>query len=220
MDVLRHQISPGIRSQTLIVFLPGRADDPEDLIEAGFLEVLRKSKVEADLFIPDAHFGYYISQTLIERLDQDVFIPARRAGYQTIWLAGISMGGLGALLYAQKSEQQLEGLLLVAPFVGDDELIEEIEGAGGISAWNPPAKIPKEDYQRALWAWLKGYADARRTDLPPIHLGWGDQDKFAQANELLASVLPTERVYRVRGAHQWQPWREILQAFLRSGMGG
>src|SRR5712672_3477612 len=57
----------------------------------------------ADIVVADLHFGYYLRQTAIERLREDVILPARTRGYQCISLVGISLGGFGALYYAESS---------------------------------------------------------------------------------------------------------------------
>jgi pimeloyl-ACP methyl ester carboxylesterase len=46
-------------------------------------------------------------------------LPARSAGYREIWIAGISMGGLGALSYAVKYPGHLDRVLLLAPYLGE-----------------------------------------------------------------------------------------------------
>ena len=58
--------------------------------------------------------------------------PARREGKDNIWLVGFSMGGLGSLLYLREHPEYIEGVCLIAPFLGDEEIIEEIQAAGGV----------------------------------------------------------------------------------------
>ncbi len=206
----------GPGAKTLLVMLPGRGDAPEDYVESGFIEMLAGAGLAVDAVAVDAHFGYYYSRTLLTRLHDDVIAPARAEGYQQVWLLGVSMGGLGALLYAQKHAQTIDGLVLLAPFLGDDDLIDEIRAAGGLASWSPPAVIDPDDYQRGLWAWLKAYT-TDKTGLPEIHLGFGLAEDFAPACELLAAVLPPAQVHRVPGGHEWEPWRQIFAAFLESG---
>lgn len=206
----------GPGAKALLVMLPGRGDAPEDYVDSGFIEMLAGSGLAVDTIAVDAHFGYYYSRTLLTRLHEDVIEPARAAGYEQVWILGVSMGGLGALLYAQKHAEEIDGLILLAPFLGDDDLIEEIGAAGGLAGWTPPTEIESGDYQRSLWAWLKAYTTGA-AGLPEIHLGFGLADDFAPACELLAAVLPPNRVHRVPGGHEWEPWRRIFAAFLASG---
>ncbi len=205
------------RADHLLIILPGRGDEPEDFQKAGFVDILRESGLSVDVVAVDAHFGYYYQRSLLPRLTEDVIEPALARGYQHIWLLGVSMGGLGALLFAQAHPEWIEGLLLLAPFLGDEDVISEIESAGGLAAWTPPAELDPDDYQRKLWTGLKPYATGG-TNLPKILLGWGNEDDFAQANQLLAALLPPAQVFQTQGGHEWQPWRELLSAFLKSGV--
>src|SRR2546421_725237 len=142
--------------------------------------------------------------------------PARQAGYRRVWLVGISMGGLGALATAQQHEDDIEGILLLAPFLGDEEVIDEISARGRLARWTPsPAADGSDDYHR-LWRWLKRYTapgDVR----PRLYLGYGTEDRFARADGLLAEALPASHVSRTPGPHAWGPWRELFGAFLASG---
>lgn len=203
-------------ADAVLVMLPGRGAGPEDYQESGFVRMIGESGLSLDAIAVDAHFGYYYSRTLIDRLRQDVILPTREKGHRRVWLLGISMGGLGALLFAQAHPDLIEGVVVLAPFLGDDEVIEEIVNAGGLANWVPPDPIDPDDYQRSLWRWLKQYAGTP-AGLPKIHLGWGSQDNFARANGLLARVLPTSQVYTAPGGHTWKPWIEMFAAFLRSG---
>ena len=197
----------------LWVMLPGRSDDPEDLVEEGLSQILQQNEEHADIWIVDAHLGYYVSRTLIERLHTDVILPARRSGYARIHLLGISMGGLGALLYARQHADSIDSLLLLAPFLGDEDVIEEIRAAGGLASWSVPPVDPEEDYQRAVWLWLKGYTTSEPR--PSLAIGWGLDDEFAPACALLADNLPASRTATCQGGHEWGPWRELLLDLLQ-----
>ena len=58
------------------------------------------------------------------------------AGYENIWLLGISMGGLGTLLYASEYPEQVDGVVLLAPFLGDRSAIETIVATGPLEERN------------------------------------------------------------------------------------
>jgi pimeloyl-ACP methyl ester carboxylesterase len=206
----------GTSQRPLIVLLPGRGDGADQFVEQGFTEAVVRSGL-ADVVAVDATQGYYMRRTLIPRLFEDVVGPARKMGYRKIWLAGISMGGLGAILTAESDAAQFEGILLMAPFLGDSDVIDEIADAGGLAAWTPPAGLDvKVDYQRGVWRWLKGYTQ-KADAMPRLYLGFGTEDRFTRSNGLLAAVLPQQNVLRVPGEHDWPPWREVMAAFLRSG---
>ena len=44
---------------TLIAFLPGAYDKPQDFIDQGFVSAVRRQKIHADVQLVDAHMGYY-----------------------------------------------------------------------------------------------------------------------------------------------------------------
>lgn len=216
MPAVHHRLCRASKpAQVLLVFLPGHSDVPQDFVEQGFIKAIKSSGLAVDAIMTDAHLGYYKSRTLVPRLRQDIILPARKR-YQRIWLVGFSMGGFGAAMYAKQHPHTIEGALLVAPYLGPPDLIESITAAGGLGGWTPaPSPDPRDLWQQELWSWLKSYSSPRR-DQPKLFLGYGDRDRLAKANSLLASVLPQERVFKVSGGHQWAPWREIFRAFLKT----
>ena len=121
-------------TRELMILLPGIGDLAEDYESHGFVDAVRRSGAPADLVAVDVHVGYYARRTVLERLRKDVIAPAREAGYEKIWLGGISLGGLGASLYAAEYAADLQGLVLLAPFLGDPRIVREIAGAGGLGA--------------------------------------------------------------------------------------
>ena len=196
----------------LAVLLPGRWDKPESFLAAGFAEAVEKRGLRLDLMAVDTHLGYYRDRSVVERLHLDVVAPARAAGYRTIWIVGTSLGGVGGLLYLRDRPDDLAGVLALAPFLGADEVIRELEAAGGPTRWTPPPTLPTDDVGRELWSWLAPWAMSRQA--PPLHLGWGREDALAEANQMLASLLPRERVYTVRGRHDWGTWARLWEQFL------
>ncbi len=116
-----------------VVFLEGRLDRPESFARAGFDRTLVAAGVDAELVAPDSHIGYFLQDTVVQRLAADVVAPLRARGHDRVWLVGISMGGTGALAYAQRHPDEFRNLLVRvtgynAYFVGlgkeiQDELI-------------------------------------------------------------------------------------------------
>lgn len=203
------------RSDTLLVFLPGRGDRGPDFIDQGFLDV--GAGRGYDMVAADAHFGYYMSETIVDRLHEDIIRPARARGYEHIWLLGISAGGLGACLYADAHPDMIDGLILLAPYPGDEALVQDIAGAGGLSAWAGET-MAGEAYQRRHWRWLKTVTEGR--DSTPIVLGYGRDDRFAKAAELLAGQLPPEHVFRAEGGHRWPVWRGLWERIAAADFPG
>jgi pimeloyl-ACP methyl ester carboxylesterase len=204
---------PDKPARCLLVLLPGMGDSDHDFADHGFIEALRQRKLSVDTISANATIGYYARNTLLARLDDDVFASARKAGYQEIWVGGISMGGMGTLLVAQHHASEVAGMILIAPYLGDDDLIDEIAAAGGIDRWRPPPKLKQDDYQRKTWAWLKNATEHPETG-PKIYLAAGDRDKLRRGHKLLAAVLPPERVFHTKGKHDWKYWAVLWADFL------
>lgn len=213
LRTVANRASPAGQARCLLVLMPGIGDSAEDFAEHGFIAAIRERNLPIDIISTHATLGYYTRRTLHDRIETDVLAPARKAGYEQIWFGGISMGGLGSLLVAQRQASELAGIILIAPYLGEDDVIEDVAKAGGLARWQPPAKIGADDYQRGVWDWLKG-ATAKPATAPPIYLLSGDQDKFAQGHRLLGATLPPERRFRTRGKHDWAPWKLLWAEFL------
>lgn len=196
-----------------MVFLPGIGDVLEDFELNRFVETVRTSARPADIVAADLHAGYYFRSSVLERLHEDVFEPAKACGYERIWLVGISLGGFGALLYAMNRTSDVQGLVLLAPYVGEDAVVREIASAGGLRRWDP-GNAETDDHARRMWGWVKQHTSGDRSSALEIYLAFGDRDCFAPGNALLADVLPNDRVFTLRGRHDWHTWRRLWQAFL------
>lgn len=216
LDVSEFKTSCNENQKVLIVMLPGRFDSPKDLEKHGFVDAVKRRGINADIAIPDLHFGYYLARTVTDRLHEDVVLPARQGRYAQIWFAGISLGGLGSLLYNQYHPGMVDDMVLIAPFLGSDDIHREIAGANGVRGWQA-GEIKPDDYERRLWAWIKEYGDrvaVQPEPVPRVYLGFGLSDRFAASNRLFASVLPPSRVMTVDGGHDWLPWLRIWEDFL------
>jgi len=212
MDTLLEQADPAYRADTLIVMLPGAYDTPQDFIEQGFVAALRERHLPVDLLLVDAHIGYYTAQEIVERLRDEIIVPARAQGYTRLWLAGISLGGYGCLLLAERHADLIDGIFVMAPFLGRRDLPAAIQQAGGLASWD--GQLPGADpHDLQMWRWLRGYMNTPQ-NRPPLLLGYGDTDRFALSHRLLAAALSPTRVFVTPGGHDWQPWRRLWQQFL------
>jgi pimeloyl-ACP methyl ester carboxylesterase len=188
------------RNDTLVIMLPGRGDRADAFIREGFEKTGQEHGF--DTIAADAHFGYYMKRILLPRLHEDIVLPAREAGYRNIWFLGISMGGFGSLLYAAENPDQVDGVILIAPFLGDAKGIDEIAQSGGLDKWDAGASR-LEDYEIGVWEWL------RDSDTPVI-LGFGESDGMAEGyRRILTDVLEPSRVYTLEGGHKWTTWKPL-----------
>lgn len=200
------------RHQTLLVFLPGLRDSAEVYADEGFIAAARACGIEADMVGVEAHLGYYVEKKFLQRLQEDIIAPAKRQGYRQIWLVGISLGGFGALWYDVEHPDDLTGVVALAPYLGEPPVVSEVGLAGGLAAWKPSTESALDD-QRKIWRGLKAY-QLREKNSSRVFLGYGRQDKFAQADGLLAAVLPGDQVFTTDGGHDWQTWRVLWDRVL------
>lgn len=214
MDSILDRANPARRADTLLVMLPGAYDTPQDFIDQGFVKAVRDQHLPVDLLLVDAHTGYYTAQQIVERLATEILAPARAQGYASVWLAGISLGGYGSLLLSHQHATMINGLFVMAPFLGRRDLPAAIAQRGGLAAWD--GQMPEADaHDLALWRWLRGYVEAP-SERPPLYLGYGESDRFSFSHRLLAAVLPPGHVFVTPGGHEWAPWLSLWQRFLHA----
>src|ERR1700722_18981046 len=103
-----------------------------------FIGAVRQTQQPIDILAVDTGMDFYLDGSMVERLHDEAIAPARANGAGPIWLAGISLGGLGALLYSQAHADLVEGLVLISPFIGTRGAVAEVLRAGGFVDWKPP----------------------------------------------------------------------------------
>ena len=208
---------PGSKqAKCLLVLLPGAGDTAQTFRTEGFVEAIQRSGASADVVAANATMGYYLRGIAPARVEADVVAPLRTRGYAQIWLVGISMGGFGALHYTQFFPDHVDGILALAPYLGDEAIGDEIRQAGGLKQWtpDPPAPITEANYQRQLWAWLNGLVTGKQQG-PELYLGYADQDRLGPQAAVLGEALAADHVFHAPGGHDWPPWRALLDQFLR-----
>lgn len=211
LSYLSYRTDSTAQHRNLLVLLRGYGQDNTIFAAEGIIDEVRRRRLPFDVIAPDAHFGYYRSQTIETRLKEDIIDPARRQGYEHIWLAGVSMGGLGCILYLRKYPGDVDGVLLTSPFLGWPSILREINSAGGVTAWRRTTDDP-HDWERMLWSWIK-YHDFAAA--PPVWMGYGDHDDLiSDGPPLLASLLPPKRVFTVHGEHDIATFKAILLRHL------
>jgi len=196
----------------LLVLLPGAGDRAEDFVRQGFIQALRERALPVDAIAADARSDYYLDKSVLRRLHAGIIAPARLRRPGPVWLLGISLGGMGAALYAREHPGDIAGLILLAPFLAVRGAIAQIARAGGLAAWQPGA-VADDDQEGQLLAWLKAYRPGAPR-LPEIHLGYGTNDRYAPASALLAARLPPAQVATIAGGHDWVTWRLLWQTLL------
>ncbi|WP_020210893.1 alpha/beta hydrolase [Gilvimarinus chinensis] len=208
------EVPPVQRQRDLLVMLPGMGDGIDRFAHEGLVQQVAQAQLPVDVVVVNAHFNYYRSRTLLTRLQQDVINPAKAMGYQRVHLAGVSLGGFGALVYwrdvidaAQDTNTAEKGpgaVLLLTPYLGEPEYYQHLLQK------NSQAQAVNEE--KNLWPWLESQNLRERKQW---YLGSAQQDEFYTANQLLAERLRQSNTATVNGGHNWQSWRELWPTLLR-----
>jgi hypothetical protein len=203
----------------LMVILPGRQDDLQRLRESGIVQSVHSAWPDADVVLAELTLDYYRQGVAPQRLRTEVIEPARARGYREIWLGGASLGATGSLLYDTTYPDEVDGLVLLAPYLGERALHREIDQAGGVAAWDagPPQPITALTWQREIWrrvhAWSHDRNSARR-----VWLAYGEEDGFREAMPLLMPAIPADQVLVREGGHKWTVWTPAMHdILLRTG---
>ena len=197
-------------ARTLMAWLPGAFNTPEDFMAADFARAVRRRRTALDLAFVDMELQHVGDRSVLQQLRTEIVLPARAAG-SAIWLGGISLGGLLALDYAASYPDELDGLCLLGPYLGNRMLCAEIVRAPGIAAWEP-GELAQNDEERRIWSYIK----SRHAGSRPLYLGFGRGDRFSAAHKLLAETLPAAAVDVIEGGHDWSTWSKLWENFLDS----
>ena len=197
--------------------LPGAYTAPEAFEREGFVAEARREGIAADIVLVDAHVGYFENRTIVERLAEDVLLPAR-GRYARIWLVGISNGGAAAILTADRLAQLADGIVLLAPYLGTRTIAQQIRSGGGLRQWEPPTPIDRGNGDQVMWRWLKQQvADtgaAPQAVKPQLYLGYGISDLYVLNHRTLAAAMPSSHVVDIAGGHDWPTWRGLWERIL------
>jgi pimeloyl-ACP methyl ester carboxylesterase len=201
--------TPGVVAPTRIALLPGAYQEPEDFRRAGFAEAVRSRGLALDLEFVAPELDHLLDRTVLDALHREIVAPARGAGCRSVWLGGVSLGGFMALAYAESRPDELDGLCLFAPYLGNRAVTGEVARAGGVGRWRP-GTVPADDEERRVWSWIQRLPAQRLR----VHLGIGRNDRFGHGHALLAEALPPADVDVVDGGHDWPVWRRLWELFL------
>lgn len=215
MKSLADPAPPPTRAKCLVIFVPGVADRASTFRDQGFVEAMRSRKLSVDVVAADATVGYYLRGIEAPLIDRDVVGPALANHYEQVWMVGVSMGGFGTLHYASSFPARLDGVLVLAPHLGEETVLQQIRDAGGLEQWSPPPpeRFHGHNYTADTWRWLR----ARTVDGAPgpeLYLGYGQSDIITGRAQLLVKTMPASHVYSDEGGHSWGTWRRLFAQFL------
>jgi pimeloyl-ACP methyl ester carboxylesterase len=177
----------------------------EDFTLAGFVDAVRTRELAVDLVFADIEGSHLTDRSVVHHVWQ--LVATGRAESAKVWLGGISLGGYVALNVARSHPDALAGMCLLAPYLGSHIIISEVS-RGALADWNP-APLDEEDDDRLIWRFIQGRPAAFR-----IHLGLGNEDRFAGRHRVLAQALPSADVDSIPGGHDWPTWHRLWENFL------
>lgn len=217
-----HPATSAFAARILVVMLPGAGINSDDFAKHGMVAAVQAGGDLVDVIALRPALDLYLEGDIAAVLDEAVIKPALARGYVRIWLLGISLGGMGALLCASRHAEIFEGLILLAPFLGTQGTIAEIAAAGGLVNWRCGTSNATPSEQTIL-AWLQNFVASPPTR-PVIYLGYGNADRFAPGHRLLAQALAPGCVMQCEGGHDWESWlhlcRQMMAAAVFSVNGG
>jgi pimeloyl-ACP methyl ester carboxylesterase len=215
MRTLYEPAQPGVTASTRVLFLPAAYTNPEDFVQAGFVSAVRERGLPLDLVFADLNLQHLTDRTILRRVRHELVLPARALGCRSIWLCGVSLGGFVGLAFAERYTSEIDGLCLLAPYLGNHMITGEIERAKGVAAWQP-GDLAADDDERRVWRFIKLQPHPPQVT---IRLGYGSDDRFAHSQRMLAAALHPTQVRVIPGGHEWPVWGQLWADFLDSQFG-
>ena len=202
-------------AQRLVVVLPGRGDDLASLQRKQVAQTIQRAWPDADVILTGLSMPFYRQGQAITRLHDEIIEPGQGQRNRELWIIGISLGGMGAMLHEREYPGQVDGFLLLSPYLGDKAIHKEIRAAGGLAGWDPgPLQaVEASTFQHELWRTAKSWQQTpART--AAVWLAYGSDEGFRKPIELLSPALPADHVLMLPGAHDWRLWQAALQEML------
>jgi pimeloyl-ACP methyl ester carboxylesterase len=193
----------GDASAPTLVLLPAAATRGEDFVREGFVDDFAAAGFDGTVLILDSPLDFFADELLAE-FERTVLRVRPK-----VWVAGCSLGGMGALAVAEAYRNRVARVVAIAPWPGLRPVWSEVPAAGGVAAWaTHQASTPFTD-ERRVWRWLGQGAPG-----VDVTVALADGDRFAEGQALLVAALRPEQVLHTGGAHDWSAWRTLWRAAL------
>ena len=231
-----------VRSYPVVYLLHGYTDDETAWVQFGEVN-MASDKAIADrtippmiIVMPDAGVTWYVNDYLGKNRYEDMFfrelIPFIDKTYHTRpskefrGVAGLSMGGYGALIYSLHHPDMFAACVAFSAAVRTDEemmALDEKEYAGKFSFIYGPAGKPQD---RLTENWRKNSVLDLVKNMPEsqksmvrFYIDCGDDDILYKGNSTLHIMMRDLKVpheFRIRnGEHNWTYWRTGLTDGLK-----
>ena len=80
MELLHFDDTGPHAAPTLLVMLPGAYSTPDEFVQEGFVDAVRRRRVRADVVIAGARVDHYVEGKVLDRLHNEVIAPALDRG--------------------------------------------------------------------------------------------------------------------------------------------
>ncbi len=201
---------PARRAATLCVLLAGAYDAPDRFIEHSLPGDCAAAGLDADLTLLRTDLAAVADGGLVHALHAQVIAPARESGYRHLILGGISIGAMMALLHQDVFPGSVDELLAIATYPGNRRLSGQVAAAGGILRWDA-RDLADDDGELRAWRAIRRLGQEADT---PLWFGYGADDRFADAQAMMAQALPPARVFSLAGGHDWPTWARLWRHWL------
>lgn len=197
----------------LLIMLPGAGMRANEFAAHEMISALQYQAAAVDIVVLELDLGLYLEKNRVaDVLHEQAILPALTQGYQRIWLLGISLGGMGALLYASVYSTYIEGLFLLAPFMGTRRTMAALTNAGGFDF--ALRDVTMTTAEQSVLEWIASYLAKETGANLKLYLGYARQDRFSSGQKLLAGCLPADDVSVQNGDHDWPTWKTLWHDLL------
>ena len=166
---------------------------------------------------PDDKYESYIIQELIPEMDNRFRTIAEARGRV---IAGLSMGGYGAIKYGLKYPDKFSLVGSFSGALGASSFLEKIPGSIGKTIdviFGPAGSETRKNND--VFAMVRDVTPESKKTIPYIYLSCGTEDFLFANNREFVDILNQKAIpheYReLPGGHTWQFWDSQVREFLR-----
>ncbi len=227
------------KTYPILYLLHGMGDNHTAWIRNGQIQQITDKAISLGqidpvvIIMPDAGMSYYMNSIDGKYLYEDYFFHELMpyiehtyritAGKRYRSIAGQSMGGYGALLYAFHRPDLFNTCIALSPGIRTDEQINQLSAPDYNQRYQIPLGPAEPDTPRITEYYRERYSILHLTSRIPdklknavrLYIDCGDDDYLYKGNSLLHILLRDRHIpheYRVRnGGHNWKYWREGIQ---------
>ncbi len=160
----------------------------------------------------NASFSKFVGEELIART-RDMFRLSDKK--EDTYIAGISMGGYGALLNGLRYNSVFSKVAALSPATDPYILLGEPEKGGFGAAEFTHMFGSFEEYDKSPWNIHRGYVEAKKEDIPELFIGCGDHDiavgtQVEAFRKALDGAEVPYKYWEKKGNHDYDTWEEML----------